>query len=176
MNILIAYSSGYGATQEISEKIGSILAQEPSFLITVDGIEKVTQVENFDALILGSSVRAGQALANITDFLALHRRELGRKKISLFLVCLMANCPAGREKVEQEYLNPIYRKYPELNYVCSQSFGGKIDFDKLNPVMQMLMERVLEHTGISTHGSVDTRDWNFIAGWAEELKQKLLSA
>ncbi|HPI72541.1 MAG TPA: flavodoxin domain-containing protein [bacterium] len=175
MNILIAYASGFGSTKEIAEKIGQIL-QEPSALqVTLQTMEAVTDASPFDAIILGSSIRADQPLVSIMDFLAQNRATLRQKKIAVFLVCLTANCQVGREKVRQGYISQIFEKYPDLNIISSESFGGKIDFDKLNPVMQMLMKRVLEKTGIPAQGSVDTRDWNFISGWAHELKEKLLA-
>jgi len=175
MNILIAYASGYGATKEIAEKIGEILALQPTLSITLTPFEQVTDIDSFEAVILGSSVRADQPLVSIMDFLALYRQPLKQKKLSLFLVCLTANNSSGRDKVKNDYLSLIYDKYPEFNYIGSEAFGGKIDFDKLNPVMQMLMKRVLEKTGIPSQGSVDTRDWDFIAAWADQLKNRLLS-
>ncbi len=176
MNILLAYSSGYGATQEISDKVGQILAEERSFHVQVQSMDQVTKVTDQDVIVLASSVRADMPLATILDFLARYRVELAEKKLAVFLVCLMANCTAGREKVKNEYLSVINEKYPELQFISAEAFGGKIDFDKLNPVMQMLMRRVLEKTGIPTQGSVDTRDWAFIAEWAQDLKEKLLAA
>jgi menaquinone-dependent protoporphyrinogen IX oxidase len=175
MNILLAYSSGYGVTQEISEKVGQILAEEPSFQVQVRSMEQIKEVVDHEVIILAGSVRADMPLATILDFLALHRLELATKKLAVFLVCLMANSDAGRAKVKDEYLPVIHDKYPELEFISAEAFGGKIDFDKLNPVMQMLMRRVLEKTGIPTSGSVDTRDWDFIASWAQDLKHKLLA-
>jgi menaquinone-dependent protoporphyrinogen oxidase len=176
MNILIAFASGYGTTQEIALKVGQVLAEEPSFNVSVESIEQVAELEGYDAIVLASSVRANQPLVSLTDFLAQNRHQLAKKKLSLFMVCLMANCVTCREQVKGECRSMILEKYPELHYISSEVFGGKIDFDKLNPVMQMLMERVLEKTGISTKGSVDTRDWNFIVSWAQELRGKLVAA
>ncbi|OPZ71132.1 MAG: protoporphyrinogen oxidase [bacterium ADurb.Bin478] len=173
MNILIAYASGFGSTKEIAEKIGQILQEPPALQVTLQTMEAATDVSPFDAIVLGSSIRADQPLVSIIDFLAQNRTTLREKKIAVFLVCLTANCQCGREKVRQEYLAPMYERYPDLSIISSESFGGKIDFDRLNPVMQMLMKRVLEKAGIRAQGSVDTRDWNFISGWAHQLKEKL---
>lgn len=173
MNILIAYASGFGSTKEIAEKIGQILQEPPALQVTLQAMEAVTDVSPFDAIVLGSSIRADQPLVSIMDFMAQNRTTLRQKNIAVFLVCLTANCQCGRDKVRHEYISPIYEKYPDMNIISSESFGGKIDFDKLNPVMQMLMKRVLEKTGIPAQGSVDTRDWNFISGWAHHLKEKL---
>jgi menaquinone-dependent protoporphyrinogen oxidase len=173
MKVLLLYSSGYGATQEIAKNIGSVLEEDSDIQVQVASIDDVQTIDDFDAIVVGSSVRADHPTANVMDFLALHRHQLEQKKIAFFLVCLMANCQDGREKVRNDYMPYILNKYPNLHPVSIEAFGGKIDFDKLNPVMQMLMERVLEKTGIPTVGSVDTRDWVFIKSWALQLKEKL---
>jgi menaquinone-dependent protoporphyrinogen oxidase len=173
MKALILYSSGYGATQEIANNIGSVLQEDSEIQVQVSSIDDVDTIDDFDAVVVGSSVRAEHPTANVMDFLALHRFQLEQKKIAFFLVCLMANNQDGRDKVKNEYMPYILDRYPNLHPLSVEAFGGKIDFDRLNPVMQMLMERVLAKTGIPTIGSVDTRDWAFIKSWALQLKEKL---
>ncbi len=173
MNILIAYSSGYGTTREVSERIAEILREEEGVDIEVSSIDDVDSIENFDAVIVGSSVRADKPMANVRDFFARYSRQLQQKQLAIFAVCLAANCREGRDKVKKEYISQITAKHPELHPISTEAFGGKIDFDKLNPVMQQLMKRVLEKTGIKTEGSVDTRDWNRIESWASDLREQL---
>jgi len=176
MNILITYSSGYGATKEVAEKVSSVLAGEPGFKITTISIDDVETIHDYDAVIVGSSVRADRPLANVRDFFARYAELLTKKHVAIFAVCLAANNECGREKVKREYISQITEKYPALAPLRTEAFGGKIDFEKLNPVMQQLMKRVLEKTGISTQGTVDTRDWGFIESWAVDLRQQLAKA
>ncbi len=173
MKVLVAYSSGYGATKEVSEKIGSILAQDKNIETEIISVDDVTRITDYDGVIIGSSVRADKPLANVRDFFHLNRKLLETKKVAIFAVCLSANCLSGKEKVHREYLSQITEKYPKMNFLTTAAFGGKIDFDKLNPVMQQLMVRVLEKTGLPKTGSVDTRDWDYIHSWAEELRKLL---
>ena len=176
MKALIAYSSGYGATKEVSQKIGQVLQQENSLQVDIISIDEVDGIKDYDVVIVGSSVRADRPLANVRDFFRRYRFVLPTKYVALFAVCLAAKDEEGREKVKKEYLSQITDKYPHLKVVASEAFGGKIDFDRLNPVMQNLMHRVLDKTGIPTFGSVDTRDWNFIRSWAENLGHIIASA
>ena len=94
--------------------------------------------------------------------------------MALFAVCLTANNEQGRHKIQEEFLDKLYSKYPQIIPITTTAFGGKIDFDKLNPVMQSLMNKVLDKTGIPRNGSVDTRDWDYIRSWAHDLKEQLL--
>jgi menaquinone-dependent protoporphyrinogen IX oxidase len=174
MQILITYSSGYGTTREVAETIGQLLREEPLFQVEILSIDKVKSVRPYDAVVLGSSVRASHPLANVVDFLARHRHLLEEKQVAFFLVCLEANSEEGRCKVKQEHLPHLMERFPTIRPISSEAFGGKIDFNKLNPVMQSLMRRVLEKTSLPTEGSVDTRDWEFIKQWAIDLRNKLL--
>ena len=175
MKILIVYSSGYGSTKEVAERIGKILEEENSFKITVTSIDIVSSIQEYDGVIIGSSVRADLPLANVRDFIARERFVLPGKKVVFFAVCLSANCEEGRENIKSNFIRPIFDNYPEIKLLSNEAFGGKIDFDKLNPVMKSLMKRVLEKTGLPTNGSIDTRDWEFIDSWAMNIRQQLLS-
>lgn len=173
MNILVTYSSGYGSTREVSETIAEVLNSESSFKVQVLSVDDVESLSSIDAVIIGGSVRADKPLANIRDFFARFRNELLQIKLALFVVCLSANNEQGREKVKLDYLQPLLEKYPKIEPISMEAFGGKIDFDRLNPVMKSLMKKVLEKTGLPTTGSIDTRDWAFITSWAETVKSQL---
>ena len=173
MKILITYSSGLGSTEEVSQEIANVLVEDSHFKVEVLSIDDVQNIDPYDSIIVGSSVRADRPLANVRDFFAAHRFELPKKKFALFAVCLAANNEEGRNKVKREYLSQILDKYPNLSPIGVEAFGGKINFDKLNPVMQSLMRHVLAKTGLPTTGSVDTRDWDFIRNWAKSIREKL---
>lgn len=168
--VLITYSSGYGTTREVAERIVEVFRERGGMLVTLKSIDHVNSIDEFDAVIVGSSIRADRPLANVRDFFATNRQALANKDVAIFAVCLSANCTDGRNKVKREYISQITEKYPELNPFSVEAFGGKIDFDQLNPIMQKLMMRVLEKTGVEDAGPVvDTRDWGFIDAWAHKV-------
>ena len=65
---------------------------------------------------------------------------------------------------------------PNKKPLSIEAFGGKVDYEQLNPVMKQLMKSVLQKTGFKSEGSVDTRDWDFIESWAIDLRDKLNKA
>ncbi|HNR66892.1 MAG TPA: flavodoxin domain-containing protein [bacterium] len=174
MKVLMAYSSGFGTTKEIAEKLADILAEPEKIKVEILPIDQIGDLKEFDAIVVGTSVRADRPTANVRDFFTIHHRELIDKKVALFVVCLSANCREGREKVKHEAIQQIIEKYPDIQPLSIEAFGGRIDFDRLNPVMQSLMKKVLLKSGLPDQGSIDTRDWAFIAQWGEALKAKLL--
>ena len=77
--ILITYSSGYGATKEIAEEIARVLNEQLECNITSKSIHECDTINNYDAIVLGSSIRADRPLANARDFFSIHRYDLGQK-------------------------------------------------------------------------------------------------
>ncbi len=174
MQILVTYSSGYGTTREISEEISKILKNSHK-KIDVKSVDDVKNISPYDCVIIGSSVRADRPMANVRDFFWLHSQALCQKKVAMFAVCLTASNDKGRQKVREEYLKPFLKKFPKIKPIDLAAFGGKINFDQLNPVMQSLMKRVLAKTGLPTKGSIDTRDWTQIKNWALKIQNLLES-
>ncbi len=176
MKILLAYSSGYGATREVAQEIAAVLQDEYKLAVDVQPISYQESLEAYDVIIIGSSVRADHPLASTRDFFAAHRQELVQKKVALFMVCLTASTPEGKEKVKKEYISQILSKYPDISPVSIEAFGGKVDFDRLNPVMQQLVQSVMKQAGVSPDQSMDARNWQDIKAWARSLAEKLNAA
>ena len=85
MKVLMTYSSGYGSTKEVAERITEILVNNSDLQLTLLSIDDVQDVTNFDAIIVGSSVRADRPLANVRDFFAKHSDTLEKKHLAIFL-------------------------------------------------------------------------------------------
>lgn len=171
-NVLITYSSGYGATREVAEEIGRVLQDENSFSVTSKSIHECENIDEFDAVVLGSSVRADKPLANARDFFSTHRYALTQKKLALFVVSITAATPSGVDIAKNEYVTQLHDRYPWLSPVSVAAFGGKVDFDKLNPVMQSLVKNVMKEKGVNGNGSFDARNWDDIRAWAKQLAFK----
>ena len=46
MNVLMTYSSGYGSTKEVAERISKILAEESGLKITISSIDDVDGIQD----------------------------------------------------------------------------------------------------------------------------------
>ena len=167
---LIVYSSGYGATREVAETIGNILQHDDTFAVDMQMIDTPANITSYDNIIIGSSIRADQLLANTRDFLAANRYSLKGKHLALFILCLTASTPEGQKEIIQTFSEQLKAKYPELKFDSITAFGGKIDFEKLNPVMQNLIRQVFKKTGVKADGSIDSRNWASVVEWANQLK------
>jgi menaquinone-dependent protoporphyrinogen oxidase len=83
MTILVAAASRHGATAEIAEVIGEVLAAQ-GVAVEVLAIEEVDDLTPYSAVILGSAVYHGQWLGHARQFLDDHDRELAERPTWLF--------------------------------------------------------------------------------------------
>lgn len=168
MNILIIYSSAFGTTQKTAEKIGNVL-KAAQFSVTVLSIDQTHSLDGYDTVIMGSSIRASRILANVRDFIGRFKNDLASKNLFFFVVCLTAKCEKGRKTAIEDYINPVFEKYPELVPVDTQAFGGKIEADKFNPVMKRMMRRVVNQAGLPDKNNIDVTNTSNIEDWANKL-------
>jgi len=176
MRVLVTYSSAFGTTKEVAEYIAVTLNTDPSFQVALRPVDEVESVDEFDSVIVGSSIRADRILANVRDFLTRYRKSLVFKKFSLFVVCLTASTEEGRDKAKRKYIDQELERYPEIQPLNTAAFGGRISSANLNPVMQILMKRVLNEIGLPNKEEINAQDWDTIRRWTQKLRDQLKAA
>ncbi len=83
MRVLVAYASMHGATTEIAQAIGEEL-RKGGFEADVRPADAVTDVREFDAVVLGSGIYSGAWRKEAVKFGKRHARELRRRPVWLF--------------------------------------------------------------------------------------------
>ena len=166
--VLVTAASTHGATAEIAEAIGRTLA-EYGLAATVIPPGDVSDVERYDAVILGSAVYTGHWLDAAKDFAERYRPSLAARPVWLF-----SSGPVGEPsgKLAQAMANdPV-----ELPAICAatgakdhQMFAGKLDRKSLTPVQRAVL---LAFPGLNG----DFRDWAKIRQWAVGIAQQLAAA
>ena len=160
--ILIVHASGSGSTAEVAEAIGQTM-RDSATEVDVQPANKAADLSTYDALILGSSIRAGRWLPIAAQFLESHRDEMAEMPVAYFTTCLtmVNNTPESRRTV-LSYMEPIRQMAPEIEPVGLGLFAGSL-VPELEPILPA--ESVL-------YG--DYRDWEAIAAWAREIKPLLV--
>lgn len=171
MKVLVTYASGFGATAEVAREIAQVLSQSHQVDLVPAG--EVRSLEPYEAVVVGSSMRAGRWLGGLTRFLGRFHRELARRPLAFFAVCLTARTLEGSKRVLAENLPALLKRYPELHPIATVAFGGVIDFDRYNLAVRTIMRAAARQEGLPTSGFQDFRDWEAIRAWAAELGAKL---
>jgi menaquinone-dependent protoporphyrinogen oxidase len=167
MKILVAHASGFGATTEVAKEIAKILGE--AHQVELLPVARVRSLEGYDAVVVGSSLRAGRWLGGLTRFVARFHRELPEKPLALFAVALTARTLEGSRRVLAESLPRLLGRYPQIRPVTTQAFGGVIDYERYNLAVRAIMRKAARDEGLPTSGFVDFRDWEAIRTWARDL-------
>jgi menaquinone-dependent protoporphyrinogen oxidase len=161
VNVLVTAASKHGATGEIAERIGAVLA-ERGLDVTVSPPERVRDVRDYDAIVLGSAVYFGHWLETA--------KALVRRSGAAFAgrpVWMFSSGPVGdpaRKLVQQMSVDPV--ELPELLEQTQarehQLFAGKLERQGLSRAQRVSLWLVRGLEG-------DFRNWHEIEHWAVQI-------
>ena len=128
--ILIIYSSTDGHTVKIGDRLRKVIEQQ-GHQVTLVSVNDASQVDlqAFDKIVIGASIRYGKHSPKITDFINRNQRLLESKPNAFFSVNIVARKP---EK-NQPDTNPYLRKFlKQISWRPNELavFAGKLDYPK----------------------------------------------
>ena len=164
--ILVAYATCAGSTAEVANAIGKNLAVSGA-MVDVKPIKKVQSIDGYQGVVLGSAIRFGNLLPEMTDFVYTHKDDLRKVPTAYFIVCfiLRENTEENR-KTANAYLDLLRT---EVTPVDVGLFTGKMDYSKLSFWETFIIKYIVK----APEG--DLRDWNQINTWAINLLPKLIN-
>ena len=162
--ILVAYASRAGSTIEIADAIGKTFAAGGA-VVDVKSVKDVKDVKIYQAVVLGSAIRKGQILPEVTSFVQANKTELQKLPVAYFIVGMtLRENTEEKRKIANAYLDPLRTM---INPVDTGLFAGKMDYSSLDFISKVIVKyfvRVPEG---------DYRDWTVIKNWATHLLPKL---
>jgi menaquinone-dependent protoporphyrinogen IX oxidase len=193
MNILVAYTTNSGSTEEVARAVGEELAKNGAE-VDVRRLEEVTDLSAYAAVVIGAPMILGWHRAAV-GFVRKHRAALGQVPVAYFCtamaltqlgeesiggvpVCIdggLAKPPklAGKLSFKERYatpanyLSPMLKAAPAVKPLSVGFFGGKLELFKLN-LFQMLFVMVVVRAQPG-----DLRNWPVISAWAAGLRTTL---
>ena len=162
--ILVAYGTAAGSTADVAQAVGKEM-EKAGVIVDVKPVEKVGSIEGYDAVVVGTAVRAFRVLSNTRRFMRKQKRALRPLPAAYFLVCLtMGEDTPENVKQAIGYAKPMIKiKEP----VDLGLFGGCLKHDTLTGIVAGTMKNVPEQ---------DHRDWEKIRAWSSEILPKLVEA
>lgn len=159
--ILVAAASKYGATQEIADAIGGVLAATGA-QVDVKPVEEVSNLAGYDALVLGSGVYMGNWLESARRFVSEHREEIAARPTWLFSSGTVGDPPVpSRDRAVQT--GPLLSQTKAKEH---RLFGGRLEKARLSTSEVAMISTVHAEMG-------DFRDWEEIEAWATEIARAL---
>jgi menaquinone-dependent protoporphyrinogen oxidase len=185
MKTLIVYGTRYGATASTSEEIARVLRDEGFDVRVVNAKEeKLEDISEYKLIIVGSGMKLDRWTKEPEKFLEKFKKELTKKKVAIFVssaiqvVYVHEGDTEAIERAQRKYLKEKAEKY-FLNPFAMTIFGGVLNYDKLGFLTRKTVGqlwRKFEEIGFEKKdGIYDTRDWEAIQKWTQELAHKARS-
>ena len=163
--VLVAYGTRAGSTAGVAGRVADVLNRN-GFAAQATEVKKVKDTAPYDAVVLGSSVRAGKLKPEALKFLDKNKADLSAKPFAAFVVCLTMKEPDEKNRATVgAYLDPVRLRAKPLS---EGLFAGAYDPDKWGFAERTIMKMIKATPG-------DFRKWDEIEAWAASLAQ-LLSA
>ncbi|MGE5273131.1 MAG: flavodoxin domain-containing protein [Verrucomicrobiota bacterium] len=157
--ILVAYASRYGSTREVAESIASALRERTLRVVLRPAVE-VHHLDEYVGVVLGGGLYMGRWHRDARGFVRHFADDLGGLPVAVFALGPTDEVPEHRAGSEKQFRKAV-DKLP-FEPIASAVFGGAIDPRKL-------------HFPLNRMPSVDIRDWDAIAAWADEVAERFLS-
>lgn len=157
--ILVTYATRAGSTAEVAAAIGETLNQR-GYIVDVKAVKEQTDLDGYQAVIIGSAIRMGSWLPEAVEYLKTHQETLKPIPMAAFSVHLqnLGDDEESRQN-RQAYLATVRDL---VKPVDEGYFAGSIDLSKLSFVDRMITKMVKSKEG-------DSRDWNKINTWATNV-------
>jgi len=170
MSCLLIYSSTDGQTKKICDVIKENLPNKNLIQIcTVDEAINL-DINNYDQIILGASIRYGNYKSNLFKFIKNNIKILDKKKNAFFSV----NVVARKNEKNTPSTNPYIKKFlKKTNWRPKkiEVFAGKVDYPNYNffnkLVIRFIMYITKGPTDISQ--SYEFTDWEKVKKFSKEL-------
>jgi len=166
MKKIFIYSSSNGQSLKICETLNE---EKESLILNIDRLNSVN-LDNFDQIIIGASVKYGDHNKKIYNFVKNNKILLKRKKTVFFSV----NATARKSEKNTPNTNPYIIKFlKKTNWKPDHIgvFAGKIDFPNYNFLEKYLIKFIMWITNgpTDTTKTYEFTDWDAVKKFSREI-------
>lgn len=162
--VLVVYATKSGSVNEIADMIGQTLAAEGA-AVEVVSADNAGSPDGYDAVVIGSGVRAGTWHEPARTWLSKHAPQLRAMPVAFYTVGLMIT--QGDEKVAEvrAYTDKLVSE-TAVQPVDTGLFGGWNEPEAFSFIERNIMKLMKAPVG-------DFRDWDAIAAWTKNVAPQL---
>jgi menaquinone-dependent protoporphyrinogen oxidase len=122
---LIVYETKQGATRDAAKIIQNTLQSKLGLEVDLVDLKKqeVPDLAQYQNIVVGAGVRGGRVYGAALKFL---ERDLTGKKVAFYTSSSWGGTPGSYENAKKNFVEKTLSKYPNVNFVGSEAFGGRI--------------------------------------------------
>jgi menaquinone-dependent protoporphyrinogen oxidase len=171
-NYLLLYSSVYGLSRKISERIAQRLTESGHWPTLAALTDASVDPADFDAICIGASIKHGKHHPSVLDYFRRHQALLDRRPSALFSVNLVARKPHKNTPQTNPYLKALLRQSPWKPKLLGV-FAGELDYSRYGPVDRQMMRFVMWINKGPTDPATKKQftDWNAVDRFAAQVVQ-----
>jgi menaquinone-dependent protoporphyrinogen oxidase len=154
MNVLVAYASKRGSTQEVAEAVAATL-REHGLSVDLQPASAVRTLAPYEGVVLGGALYTGRWHSDARAFLQQHRHVLTTKPVAVFAMGprTLDDHEVAASRIQ---LDKALAKTPRVTPTSVAIFGGVVDPAQLRFPFNRIP-------------ASDARDWDAIESWAAEV-------
>lgn len=162
--VLVVYGTGSGCTIGVARQIGTTLSERGA-TVEVVAATAAPVPAGYDAVIVGSGVRAGNWHGPVKSWVTANATALKGVPVAFFTACLtLATDPSKRDEV-RAYTDPVIKE-SGVEPVDIGLFAGWNEPKKFSFIERTILKMMKSPEG-------DFRDFGAIGAWAAETAPKL---
>ncbi|MGR8930241.1 MAG: menaquinone-dependent protoporphyrinogen IX dehydrogenase [Gammaproteobacteria bacterium] len=167
-NILIVYSTTDGHTRSICQRLQHLIEQHGHpVMVVLAGDAATVDLNAFDKIIVGASIRYGKHSRQIVDFIHQNLSILDSKPNAFFSVNVVARKPNKNRPETNPYLKKFLKhiKWKPKNLAV---FAGKIDYPRYGFFDRCMIRFIMWLTRGPTdpNSTVEFTDWQQVETFA----------
>jgi menaquinone-dependent protoporphyrinogen oxidase len=161
-SILLMYSSVYGHTRRISDRIAARLRSHGAEVDLVPIDDREVDPARYDAILIGASIRNGKHNPAVMDFIAAHQPLLEGKPNGFFSVNLVARKPHKNTPETNPYTKAFMAKCPWRPKLLGV-FAGDLDYQRYTAFDRNVIRFIMW----MTKGPTDPQTKDEYTNWEE---------
>jgi len=134
MSTAIIYTTNHGTTETVARKIKAEMGDETVELIDLKK-QKVINPDDYDKIILGASIHAGQIQRRVKKFIQKHEPILLQKPLALFLSCM-------DEENAREQFNNAFPESLRKHAKSQKLTGGEFKTERMSGIEKFMVKKV----------------------------------
>lgn len=172
--IVILYSTVDGQTLKIAKRMQRRLEATDNHVVLASLDEPMkAELEDFDAIVLGASIRYGKFRPNVMAFVNQYQGLLARKHSGFFCVNLVARKPEKNTPQTNAYMQKFLKESPwQPKYLGV--FAGSLNYSQLRffdkHIIRFIMWMTKGPTDFSTNQ--EFTDWGKVEAFADNISSQ----